>query len=143
MRTPFSSGKSETELVKAASRKLPKPDWYDADIDEVTEDTSKRGTEMFKAKVPFTDAAGTVWTLFDYLTDTPKGGFRLRRCCAARGVLAKLEAGSVDASDLPGPVRIKIGIEKRRSWPDRLVIEDYAAADSSSVVNLRAAGGER
>jgi hypothetical protein len=86
------------------------------------------------------DAAGTEWTLFDYLTDTGKGGLKLRHACAARGVLAQFEAGSVDASDLPGPVRVKIGIEKRRGWPDRLIILDYAAAAASGVVNLRAAG---
>src|ERR1700730_12931157 len=134
------SGRSKSELVKAASRKLPKPDWYDSNISEVTEDTSKRGNEMFKATVVFFDAAGEEWTLTDYLTDTAKGGLKFRHACAARGVLAKFEAGSVDQSDLPGPVRIKIGIEKRRGWPDRLVIEDYAAPAASSVVNLRAGG---
>jgi hypothetical protein len=132
------SGKSETELVKATTRKKPKPDWYDGDIEEVTEDTSKAGNEMFKATVGFSDATGERWILLDYLTDTGKGGLKLRHCCAARGVLAKFEAGFVDQSDLPGPVRIKVGIERRRGWPDRLVILDYAAPADSSV-NLRAA----
>ena len=94
---------------------------------------------MFRVKVVLTEAAGTFF-LFDYLTDTDKGGLKFRHCCAARGVLAKFEAGSVDASDLPGPVRIKIGIEKRKGWPDRLIVLDYMAAAASPVVNLRAAG---
>jgi hypothetical protein len=130
------SGKPESVLAKEANRKLPRPDWYDASITEVMEDTSKRGNEMLKATVVF-DAAETEWTLFDYLTDTAKGGLKLRRCCAARGMAAKFEAGFVEASDLPGPVRVKLGIEKRRGWPDRLVIEDYAAP-AAEVVALRA-----
>lgn len=134
----LTSGKSESELAKeAVTPKLPKPGEYDADITEVVEDTSKRGNEMFKATVVF-DAADRQWTLTDYLVDKGKGGLKFRHCCAARGVLAKFEAGFVDQSDLPGPVRIKVGIEKRRGWPDRLVILDYAAPASASVVSLRA-----
>jgi hypothetical protein len=60
---------------------------------------------------------------------------KLRHCCAARGaeVLAKFEAGLIEASDLPGPVRVKIGIEKRRGFRDRNVILDYEAVGSAVV----------
>jgi hypothetical protein len=134
------SGRSEEELRKAARRKLPKAGWYDGDIEDALETTSQNNNEMFKCTVSFVDQAGEKWTLTTYLLDTPKTGLIFRHACAARGVLAKFEAGSVDQSDLPGPVRIKIGIEKRRGWPDRLIIEDYAAPASASVVNLRSAG---
>ena len=131
------SGQSESELVKAAQRKLSKPGDYDADIPEVAEGESKRGNDMFVATVVFTDA-DTEWTLTDYLTDADKGGLKFRNACAARGVLDKFEAGYVEASDLPGPVRITVGVEKRRGWPDRLVVLDYAAR--GDVVTLRRAG---
>ena len=138
------SGKSDAELLKdARPKKFPKTGLYDGDIEQVTEEVSKNNNEMFKCIVTFDDASNEKWTLTVYLTDTPKGGWLLRRCCAARGVLAKFEAGSVDQSDLPGPVRLKIGIEKgRRGWPDRLIVEDFAppASASSGVQNLRAVG---
>jgi hypothetical protein len=135
------SGKSEAELLKTARpKKLPKPGWYDGDIEDVAEDISKNNNEMFKGTAAFFDAAGEKWTLTFYLTDTPKGGLILRHACAARGVLEKFEAGSVEASDLPGPVRVKVGIEKRKGWPDRLIVEDFAARAASSVVNFRSAG---
>jgi hypothetical protein len=38
-------------------------------------------------------------------------------------------------------VRVKIGIERHRGWPDRLVIEDYAAPADSSVVTLHRSTG--
>jgi hypothetical protein len=76
-----------------------------------------------------------------YLTDTPRGRLLLRHACQAVGALAKFEAGEIAAADFIGQhVRAKIDIEKgRRGYPDRNVIVDVAAADTSSVVNLRSA----
>jgi hypothetical protein len=134
------SGGSEEELKKSASRKLPKAGWYDGEIEDALETTSQNNNDMFKCTVSFTDAAQVKFTLTTYLLDTPKTGLVLRHACLARGVLAKFEESrSVDASDLPGPVRVKIGIEKRRGWADRLKVEDFAAVDSS-VVALHRAG---
>jgi hypothetical protein len=108
------SGKSDAELVKgAARRKLPKtPIWVDGEIEEVTEDISQNGDPMFKSLCSFVDAAGEKWTLRLHLVDKGKGALLLRRACAARGVAEKYDAGSVDQSDLPGPVRMKLGTEK-------------------------------
>ena len=78
---------------------------------------------MLVATVVFTDLDGAEWTLTDYLTDTDKGGLKFRDACAARGVLDKFEAGYVEASDLPGPVRIKVGVEKRRGCAQILPVE--------------------
>ena len=136
------SGKSDAELLKAARPKKLPTGWHDGDIEEVTEAVSQRGNEMFKCLCSFVDATGEKWALTVYLTDTPKGGLILRHACAARGVLAKFEAGAVDQSDLPGPVRMKIGIEKRPRWPDRLIVEDFAPpAAASSVVALHRSAG--
>jgi hypothetical protein len=93
-----------------------------------------------KLTVIVSDGAGGERIFTDYLTDTGLGSLKLRHCCAARGVLAKFEAGTIEATDLPGPVRVKIAVEKGRGgFAPRNVILDYEAADSS-VVNLRAAG---
>ena len=138
------SGGSEEELRKSASRKrkLPKAGWYNGDIEDALETTSQNNNEMFECTVSFTDASAEKWTLRTYLLDHPKNpqtGLVLRHACAARGVLAKFESGSVDQSALPGPVRVKIGVEKRRGFRDRNVILDYEAA-ASEVVNLRSVG---
>jgi hypothetical protein len=124
------SGRSEADAVKDASRKLLKSAWYeDATITEASEEESRRGNDMIKVTVVVGDR-----TFTDYLTDTAFGGVKLRHCCAARGVLAKFETGSIDPSDFPGPVRVKIGVEKGKGgFGPRNIIEDYAAADSSPV----------
>jgi hypothetical protein len=135
------SGRSEAEAVKAASRKLLKSAWYDATISEASEQESRRGNDMMKITVVVEDGAGEERTFTDYLTDTPFCGLKLRHCCAARGVLAKFEAGLIDQSDFPGPVRVKIGVEKGKGgFGPRNVILDYEAVDSS-VVNLVSCAG--
>jgi hypothetical protein len=143
VRTP-SGSHGEEELRKAARRKkLPAEGWYDdGEIEDVTETTSQNGNDVFKCTVSFTDKARETWTLTTYLLDHPKNpqtGLLLRHACAARGVLAKFEAGCVEASDLPGPARLLIRHRKQRGWPDRLEVADFAAP-ASSVVNLRSAG---
>lgn len=144
MRTP-SGNQSEEELRKAAHRKkLAEEGWYVGEIEDVSETTSKQENDMFKGTASFTDKLGERWTVPLYLLDHPKRpetGLLLRHACAARGpdVLAKFQAGSVDASDLIGPVRLKIRHRKQRGWPDRLEVCDFAAVDSS-VVPLRTAG---
>jgi hypothetical protein len=70
---------------------------------------------------------------------------RTRGCGRGRGLLEThlpRLAGEISAADFPGhAVRVKLGVEKRRGYPDRNVIEDYAAAPASGVVTpLRAAG---
>ena len=112
------SGRSEEAAAKDANRALLKLGKYNGTITEVSEYVSDRGNETFKAIV---EVAGRTFT--DYLTDTELGGLKLRHCCASRGVLAKFDAGLIEASDLPGPVRVEIGIEKgKRGFRDRNVI---------------------
>jgi hypothetical protein len=133
------SGRSEAEAVKAATRKLLKAAWYEAEISDASEQQSRRGNDMMKVTVIVDDGAGGQRTFTDYLTDTNLGGVKFRHACAARGVLAKFESGLIDQSDFPGPLRVRIGVEKGKAgFGPRNVIEDYAAADSSAV-NLRAA----
>jgi hypothetical protein len=128
------SGRSEAEAVKAAARKLLKSGWYAATITEASEQESRRGNDMMKITVIVSDGTGGERTFTDYLTDTALGGLKLRHACAARGVLANFEAGTIDASDLPGPLRVKVGTEKGRAgFAPRNVLLDYEAVDSSIV----------
>ena len=127
------SGKSEAELVKAGRKK--KPGWKnDGTIDEVTDDVSQSGDPMFRVDASYIEAEET-YKVRVFLVDKGKGAWLLRRLCSARGVASNYDAGSVDGSDLIGPVRLKVGLD-RRGW---LKVEDFAAP-GSAVVNLRSAG---
>ena len=73
----------------------------------------------------------------DWLTSAPLGALRLRHASEAVAALDRYNAGEVAASDfINHAVRIKIGIEKRRGYAPRNIIEDYAASEAR-VVNLR------
>jgi len=127
------SGKSEAELAKAGRKK--KPGWKnDGNIDEVTDDVSQSGDPMFRVDASYIEAEET-YKVRVFLVDKGKGAWLLRRLCSARGVASNYDAGSVDGSDLIGPVRLKVGLD-RRGW---LKVEDFAAP-GSAVVNLRSAG---
>ena len=73
----------------------------------------------------------------DYLTNTPLGALRLRHACEAVGTLDRYNAGEISASDFVGhTVRVKIGVEKKRGYAPRNIIEDYAVSEAR-VVSLR------
>lgn len=134
--------RTEEVAQRVSRRALLSAGMHDARITEAAEKPSKRGNDMIELAVVVRDAAGDDRTLTDWLTDSSMGALKLRHAAEAVGALAKYEAGDISAADFPGPVRVKIGVEKKRGYPDRNVILDYAAA-VSGVVNLRAAGGER
>lgn len=133
-------GRSEAEAAKASRRTLLRSGVYDALIREAVEKESKRGNEMIDVSVVVYDGEGGEREFRDFLTNTTLGALKLRHACEAVGAISKYESGDISASDFAGRnVRVKIGTEKRRGWPDRNVIEDYAPA--LVVHHLRAAGG--
>ena len=108
--------------------------WHDGECREAIEKPSKRGNEMIEVVFIVRDADGNEREFHDYLTDAGRGSLKLRHACAAVGALGKYDAGEIAAADFPGHVcRLRIGIEKRRGWPDRNVIEDYMPADTAVV----------
>jgi len=132
--------RSEAEAVKASRRTLLPAGMHDAEIREASEQQSKRGNDMIPLLVIVRDVDGIERELRDYLTDKALGAAKLRHACEAVGALAKYDNGSIGAEDFPGhAVRVKIGIEKKRGFPDRNVIEDYAPSAAARVVNLREA----
>jgi hypothetical protein len=130
--------KTEAE-ARSASRRVMLSGWHEARIVHAHEALSKRGNDMIEISVAVVDAEDR--TFRDWLTDTPLGGLKLRHACEAVGALERYDSGEIGAEDFPEghTLRIKIGIEKKRGYPDREVIEDYAAS-SASVVTLRSAG---
>jgi len=135
MKTTF---RSESDAIRVSRRGLLSVGWHDAPIIEAIEKASKRGTDMIELTITIADAEGNQRTLRDWLTDTALGAAKLRHACEAVGALTRYESGAIGQADFPGhDVRVKIGIEKKRGYPDRNVIEDYAAA--SAAVDLRAA----
>lgn len=134
--------RSDADAQKASRRTLLRSGSYDAMFREAVEKESKRGNEMIAVVVTVYDGDGGEREFRDFLTNTALGAAKLRHACEAVGALAKYEAGEVQQDDFPGhTVRVKVGIEKKRGYPDRNVIEDYAPASAASgVVQLRSAG---
>jgi hypothetical protein len=134
--------RSDADAQKASRRTLLRSGSYDAMFREAVEKESRRGNEMIEVSVVVYDGEGGEREFRDFLTNTALGAAKLRHACeavgAAVGALAKYEAGEITAADFTGNVRVKIGTEKRRGWPDRNVIEDYAPA--LVVHHLRTAG---
>jgi hypothetical protein len=133
--------KTEAE-ARSASRRVMLSGWHDARIVLAHEARSKRGNDMIEISVTVTDAEGHDRTFRDWLTNRALGGLKLRHACEAVGALARYDSGEIEAADFPEghTLRVKIGIEKKRGFPDRQVIEDYAASSAASVVTLRSAG---
>lgn len=133
--------RSEADAQKASRRALLKAGMHDARIIEATEKPSKAGNDMIELVVVVPDGDGSQRTLRDWLTDSPLGALKLRHAADAVGALARYETGDMSAFDFPGhAVRVKIGIDKRRGYPDANRIDDYAAAAPAGVVPLREAG---
>jgi len=113
----------KTEKEIAESRLLPKGE-YDFEIIDAEETTSAAGNEMIELKVRVSNGDGIARMLTDYLL--ARRPAKLRNCCAACGVLDKYESGVVSDDDFPGKRgRLKLGIEKKRGYPDRNVVADY------------------
>ncbi len=134
------SGRSKSELQKAAQPSLLRSGWYDGEFSEVIEFVSQRENDTFAAQVVIRLEDGTTRTLRDYLVDVGRGGLKFYNAAVSSGVGAKYEAKQeISPYDFVGKaVRVKIAIEKKRGFPDRNIIEDYAAP-ASEIVKLRSA----
>jgi len=102
---------------------------FQYEILEAWEKTSQAGNPMFELKVQVTNGNGVSRTLVDYLL--PKGirAEKLLHCCISCGIRDVYDSGSLPASAFVGRRgRLRLGIEKRKGFPDRNVIEDYLAA---------------
>ena len=135
MKTP---AYTEAAATEASRRTLLAPGWIDgAMIREAVERPSARGNDMIELVIAVPDGRGGERLFRDYLTNSPLGALRLRHASEAVGALDRYNAGEISASDFPGhAVRVKIGIEKKRGYAPRNVIEDYGVAEAR-VVNLR------
>jgi hypothetical protein len=134
------TNRSESEAQRVSKRALLKRgQWYPARIDDAGDGVSPKGNAYISLGVVVDGGDGYERTLRDFVNNTPLGAVKLRHACEAVGALAQYEAGEVSPEMFAGhEVSVKIGVEKRRGFQDRNIIEDYRAA--ASVVNLRAVG---
>jgi hypothetical protein len=128
--------RSEAEAQKI-SRRTPIPvGWHEAQIHEASETRSKYDNEMIELSIFVFDTEGNERILKDWLTNSKLGAVRLRHACEAIGALAQYDAGEIVPTIFPGcTCRVYVGIEKKRGYHDRNVIQDYAAS-TAKVVNL-------
>jgi hypothetical protein len=107
---------------------------YEGTIREASEHISQRGNDTIELEVAVTDRDGNERLFRDWLVATPRSAAKLRNACEAVGALARYDAGEISANDFPGHAcRVRIGIEKKRGFPDRNVILDYEAAATRAV----------
>jgi hypothetical protein len=135
------TNRSESEARRVSKRELLKRgQWYPARIEDASDGVSPKGNSYISLGVVVNGGDGDERTLRDFLNNTPLGAAKLRHACEAVGALAQYEAGEVLPDTFAGrEVSVKIGVEKRRGFRDRNIIEDYRAA-SAEVVTLRSAG---
>ena len=133
--TPYS--KAQAAALHASLHELLNQGWVDGVmIREAVERPSARGNEMIEVGIAV-PARGGERLFKDYLTNTPLGALRLRNACEAVGALDRYNSGQISASDFVGhTVRVKIGVEKKRGYAPRNIIEDYAVSEAR-VVSLR------
>jgi hypothetical protein len=137
-----------TPRTVEVAQKLSKPELlrsgvYLAEFRLVVERPSRKGRDMIDAELAVFDGEGGERIFHDYFSDAVLGSLKIRAACEALGpaVWAKYQAGEVGAADFTGRVRVQIGTEKKRGWPERNVIESYSAATDAGVVPLRQAAG--
>jgi hypothetical protein len=108
-----------------ADRKLWPKAVYPFEITEAAEKVSQQGgNPMIELKVKIARPDGATRTITDYLLEkTPE---KLRHCAAACGLLDRYLSGSLADSDLQGKRgSLRLGVEKKKGYPDRNVIADY------------------
>ena len=130
---------SESDALKAARKSGTwKTGWYGSRIDTARETLSNAGNECFECTHNVRNAAGDERIIRDRLTATNFGLLKLKHAIEAVGCSEKYNAGEeLTQEDFAGAdVEVKLGIEKKRGFPDRNIIQDHRAA-ASSVVNLR------
>lgn len=102
---------------------------FQFEILQAWEKTSAAGNPMFELKVQVTNGNGVSRTLADYLLPRGIRAEKLLRCCVACKLREKYDGGSVAPDDFVGKRgRLRLGIEKKKGFPDRNVIEDYLPA---------------
>jgi hypothetical protein len=117
-----------TEQELADRKLLPKGD-YDFEILDAWERTSEAGNPMIEVKVRVSrNGSGLTRVLSDYLH--AKRPEKLRHCCAACGLMAQYESGSLNDEDFRGKRgRLRLVVERgRNGYASRNVIEDYLVA---------------
>ncbi len=125
--------KTEKELTD--SRLLPKG-IYDFEIEDAWEKKSAANNEMIEIRVRVSNGNGLSRTLRDYLV--AKRLEKLLHCCAACGLADKYRNGCLSDDDFVGKRgRLRLGVEKKRGFPDRNVIEDYVSPENGSRSGLK------
>jgi len=118
--------KTEKELAEEG---LLKPENYEFEVLEASDETSKSGNPMIKLKLNVFGKDGQTHHIFDYLLEAM--AFKLRHFCDGAGILPKYEAGEVTAFDCKGKsgiVLISIQKDKDGVYPDKNVVKDYHKA---------------
>ena len=123
--------RSEADAKRASRPELLRPGWTEGEIREASEHRSQRGNHTIELFIAIAAPDGAERLFKDWLTSAPLGALKLRHAVEAVGALAQYDAGEISANSFVGHLcRVRIAIEKKRGYPDRNIIIDYAAANS-------------
>lgn len=126
--------KSEKEI---AEENLIKPGFYDFEVVDATEKTSKSGNEMIELKLNVFDG-DSPRIVIDYLLESM--AFKLRHAADACGLLPNYEAGSLLADDFKGKsgkLKIKIDKDKSGQYADKNGVGDYVKREATAIPDGR------
>jgi hypothetical protein len=128
---------SESAALEASRRTLLPTGWIDgATIRDAVERPSARGNEMTELTIAVPDGRGGERLFKDYLTNAPLAALRVRHISEAVGALEHYNSGEIEPQYFVGhTVRVKVGVEKRRGYPPRNIIVDYAPPTGNSLEN--------
>jgi hypothetical protein len=132
---------SDAAAKEASRRELWKPGPYDGCFSQAIDRLSQNHNEMIDAVVTARHPNGQTREFREYLNAaSPISSAKLREAAEAVGAL--YEAGEISAADfLNREVKVRIGVQKRRGFQPRNIIEMYQSASASSIVHqLRSAG---
>lgn len=106
---------------------LYQPGEYDFEVMSADNKTSKNGNEMIALKVKVFGTDGGQRHVYDHLMSLEKVAYKLRHFCEATGLIAKYEAGSLEAADCELKTgRLVLAIDsKNKDYPPKNVIRDY------------------
>lgn len=126
---------SEEELSN-----MPTPGTYNFEVCGAESAVSKTsGKDMIKLNVALLDQAGNrQWHVWDYLMAAAM--WKLRHFCAATGLMANYEAGTLTPEACRGRTgKCKVAIEKQDGYDPAPKIKDYVAREDGIAAAPKAA----
>jgi hypothetical protein len=117
--------KTRDEIEKERTSFAPFPKgWYDFEVMQAEDTTSKAGNDMIKLKLRVFGDTGGERHVYDYLLESL--ATKLFDFCEAVGLVDKYDAGTLTADDCLGrTARVKLDVEDKPGYAAKNIVKDY------------------